>query len=173
MSGRRGGRVVALRRREGRPARWADAHAPLLAICLALTRNGFIGEKSIRAFGWVSRYLRGWGDASGACQKNEIGERHSAREMESARALDACLDVPPRRRHPVRERHAPQRLCGRPIASAHRVRGRTNPKRLRFCAIAHTGAVQRRSFVDGFEQVDAAKRQRLSTVLTGLRDAGS
>ena len=130
MSGRRGGRVVALRRREGRPARWADAHAPLLAICLALTRNGFIGEKSIRAFGWVSRYLRGWGDASGACQKNEIGERHSAREMESARALDACPYALPRRRHPVRERHAFRRLGGRPIAIAHRDRGCTDPTRL-------------------------------------------
>jgi hypothetical protein len=34
-------------------------------------------------------------------------------------------------------------------------------------------SADRRSFVDGFEQVDAAKRQRLSTVFFLLRDAGS
>ena len=39
-------------------ARWADAHVPLLAICLALTRIGFVGEKIISAFGWDSRYLQ-------------------------------------------------------------------------------------------------------------------
>jgi len=92
--------------------------------------------------------------------------------MESARALDACLDVPPRRRHPVRERHAPQRLCGRLIASAHRVRGRTNPKRLRFCAIAQSGAVQRRSLLTASNRLTPPSANDLRQ-LTVLRDAGS
>ena len=167
-------------RREGRPARWADAHVPLLAICLALTRIGFVGEKIISAFGWDSRYLQvgvgvGVSDVSGECDTREIGRVPARRSRWKARALDACLDVPPRRRHPVRERHAPQRLCGRPIASAHRVRGRTNPERLRFCAIAQSGAVQRRSFVDGFEQVDQMTPPSANDFrqLTVLRDAGS
>ena len=158
---KRKSRVVAGRRREGRPARWADAHVPLLAICLALTRIGFVGEKIISAFGWDSRYLQvgvGVSDVSGACETSRSGGFPLGIRDGSARALDPCLDVPPRRRHPVRKRHAPQRLCGRPIASAHRVRGRTNPKRLRFCAIAQTGAVQHRSF----ELVDAADDFRQS-----------
>jgi len=50
--------------------------------------------------------------------------------MESARALDACPYALPRRRHPVRERHAFRRLGGRPIAIAHRDRGCTDPTRL-------------------------------------------
>ena len=64
-------------------------------------------------------------------RKTRSENSHSAREMESARALDACLYALPRRRHPVRERHALRRLGGRPIASAHRDRGCTDPTRLR------------------------------------------
>ena len=78
-------------RREGRPARWADAHVPLLAICLALTRIGFVGEKIISAFGWDSRYLQvgvgvGVSDVSGECDTREIGRVPARRSRWKARA---------------------------------------------------------------------------------------
>ena len=88
---KKSGRQKAGRRREGRSARWADAHVPLLAICLALTRIGFVGEKIISAFGWDSRYLQvgvgvGVSDVSGECDTREIGRVPARRSRWKARA---------------------------------------------------------------------------------------
>jgi hypothetical protein len=162
-------------------ARWADAHVPLLAICLALTRIGFVGEKIISAFGWDSRYLQvgvgvGVSDVSGECDTREIGRVPARRSRWKARArstrvstylLDAdtlFANDTPRSVSAADPSRAPIASGVAPTPSAYA--SARSRRAVPFSA-------DRRSFVDGFEQVDAAKRQRLSTVLTGLRDAGS